>query len=289
MNRQQFIVSGFNGPYIYCKISSFTAYGKTEPSYSISFGGKSDFCFTSSIDKRSPDICYIDRIEYNGCCVVDGTLNERGGTIALVKLALWTIIHLFPNVRKFTLKDNSYIYCEKGSKMTKLSLSYDSLLKYNKTWYQRHFDATLPTEILSEFVRSISILDEPLASFDYIVSKLNALQPFEAEYESAPEQLGVSSEQVPIYSHTPRAFINALRRDQNYCFKVGKWLEQYMNLINVRLFADNWFILRESVKEPPNYHIQETRNNIRGGGTRKKVKQRNFSLIAHYSCGGDDN
>jgi hypothetical protein len=282
---QKFIVSGFNGLRVYCKITSFTKYGASEPNYSISFGGKNTFCFTSSIE--NPEICYIDRVEYNAPCVVNGELKERGGTVELVKLALWTIMQKFPQIKKFTFKDNSYIYCEKGSKTAKMSLSYDSMLKYNKTWYQRHFGAELHRETTVDFEKMLSIFDQPLADFDYIVTKLDALRPFKAAYESAPEQLDVPDDQMPCMAHTPRAFINALR-GPNYCFDVGKWLEQYMTVINVGLFADNWFIRRENVMEPPNYQIVETQNSIRGGyrGTRKR---RNFSLIVHNSCGGYDN
>jgi hypothetical protein len=273
MAPQKLIISGFNGLRIYCKISSSPVYGREEKNYTISFGGKSEFCFIAAIKVDKPHICYIDRVEYNAACVVDGSLKERGGTAELVKLALWTIVSKFPDVTTFTFKDDSYVHCEKGSKINKLSLAHDFIVKYNQTWYQRNFNAELPPEMASKFLESLSALDRPIDSFDFMSSRLEALRPYQTIYEN---------------SDTPRSFINSLRGPQ-YCFEVGKWIEQYISLLDITTFKDSWFIRRENIAEPPNYSITETNNNIRGGGSTRKNRKHNFSLVTHNSFGGYNN
>ena len=202
---ETFVVKGFNNLRIYCKISAMSSYGKTEKNYTISFGGKNVFCFTAAISADTPHICYIDRVEYNNACVTDGSLRERGNTTQLVRLALWTIVTKFPRVTTITLIDDSYIYCNGENTGTKLSLSYDSIVKYNQTWYQRNFKAELPTYKKPKFENSLLILDRPLESFEFMSSRLNALQPY-----------------TELYTGTPREFITNLRRTYgaNYCFNV---------------------------------------------------------------------
>lgn len=109
-HQQHFIVSGFNNLRVYCKINKLMRYGSNDISYTISFGSKRNFCFIAAIKSEIPNVCYIDRVEYNTACVIDGSLREKGGTVELVKLALWTIKQLFPQVTKFTLIDDLYIY-----------------------------------------------------------------------------------------------------------------------------------------------------------------------------------
>jgi hypothetical protein len=269
---QKYIVSGFNGLRIYCKETSTPVYNSEEKNHTISFGGKSNFCFTAIILATNPASCYIDRVEYNAACAVDGSLREKGNTVQLVQLALWTIVSKFPNVERFTLFDDSYLDCTEGSKLDKLSLSHDYVLKYNQTWYQRNFSAELDTSHATEFTTSLKVLDQPLEPFDNVVLHRDSLKPFRGEYNHA---------------NTPREFMNALR-GPDYCFKVGKWIEQYMKYLGVSMFKEGWFIRREAVGTPPNYSIEETHNTLRGGFTRK-TKRRNFSLRPHNSAGGYNN
>lgn len=271
---QKYIVSGFNGLRIYCKITSTPVYNSEEKNHTISFGGRSNFCVTAIILAKSPHTCYIDRVEYNSACAIDGSLREKGNTIQLVQLALWTIVSTFPRVERFTLFDDSYLDCIAGSKLDKLSLSHDYVLKYNQTWYQRNFSATLPSPQITEFTTSLQVLDQPLEPFDNVILHISTLKPFRSEYKNA---------------NTPREFMNDLRGPE-YCFNVGKWIEQYMKYLGVSMFKEGWFIRREAVGTPPNYSIEETHNTLRGGFTRKQIqRRRNFSLGPHNSAGGYNN
>jgi hypothetical protein len=285
---EKFIVQGFNSLRIYCKITPTETYGKSEKNYTISFGGKDVFCFTAAIKADNPTICYIDRVEYNNACAVDGTLKERGNTVQLVRLALWTIVTKFPQVSTVTLIDDSYIYCNGENTGVKLSLSYDSILKYNQTWYQRNFAAELPADIKTKFENALTILDKPLESFEFMSTRTSILDPY-AEFYRTSNRRDTSTDASACC--TPRKFLQNLRKHfgANYCFEVGPWLEQYMTLIGVPIFKDAWFIRKENIIFPPNYTIVKTTNSIRGGSTRRQEKRKNFAMISHRSFGGWNN
>lgn len=264
---------------IYCKVSSFTKYSG-EIAYTLSFGGKNEFCLISKINSNSPKFCYIDRVEKNSSCVIDGTLEEKGGTEILVKLAIWTIHTLFPDVTIFTFNDNSHIYCQEGSKLYKLSLSYDYILKHNQTWYQNKFGAKLPHIVRHEgekpidelFTESLQILDHPLEPFDNIKITCKSF---------------IENQNIYNSSSSPRDFINNLRikYGKEYCFKVGEWLTSYMMYLGINLYDEFWFIDTESIIKPPKYNIQEIGNIIKGGNKTQKrrriVKIKNFGLCSY--------
>lgn len=124
------------------------------------------------------------------------------------------------------------------------------------------------------FTDSLKVLDQPLENFNFIADRYRGI---------------VSYRDIYLAATTPREFIGSLR-GPNYCFEVGKWLEQYMALLGIYTYKDQWQILIADIYEPPNYTIRETTNNLRGGNyTRRQKRQQPFSLIVHNSFGGWNN
>ena len=174
--------------------------------YTISFGGKNNFCFIASINPKKPFEVYIVNIEYNESCLKDNKLDERGGIVKLVRIALWTIKSMFPTIKHFTLNDSSHIDCIKGIKTHKLNLAYDYILKYNETWYEKQFNAKLPgsltkdscmiNSLMCEYKSSLLVLDEPVEPFEIIKDKVNIAERYKSDYKNAK---------------SPRDFIQKLR------------------------------------------------------------------------------
>lgn len=240
--------------------------------YSLSFGGKHNFCVTAGISADTPTKCYVDRVEYNESCIKDGILEERGGIIKLVKAALWTIIQLIPSIEYITLKDDSHIYCEKGSKLYKLNLAYDYILKYNKTWYEKHFNAIIYNkDNYNAYKKSLNMLDASLNNIEFIVDKIPYLEKYREIYN---------------ISLSPRDFINNLRKvySKTYCFEVGAWLTSYMELLDIKYYWDMWCIYKNTIKKPDNFTINPT-NSIRGGN-RTNIKYKNYRLMP--SCNSSE-
>lgn len=267
-------------PPLICKVTETIQYGG-KIDYTILIGGKKTFCFIASVNSKTPTKAYIDRLEYNEACVEDGSLIEKGGTVKLILASLWTVVTLFPYITYFDLVDDAHIYCSKDSKLIKLNLSYDYILKYGETWYEKLFSAVLPSDIIIEdgkettiydkYAASLEILDEPLLSYDIMVLKLNSISFNELEYKSAT---------------SPRDFINKLRikYGSDYCSKVGPWLSWYMKSLGIKLYNDLWKIYPKHLTKPDKYNIIRIDPSSIGGrrkktNTNRTLKRKQFSLI----------
>ena len=256
---KKYIIKSFNKTF-YCKISNYNE------NYTISVGGKKDYCFIVSIKKDSPNEAYIDRVDYNEACVKDGSLEENGGMYKLISSGLYFIKENFPNVQKITLMDDSHVLC---SKEYKLNLAFDYLIKYNETWYQHKFQARLLTPFDTLFEESLAALDGPLPDFHFIASLIPYIEEFQNIY---------------IECTTPREFIQTIRKIYNtqYCFKVCKWLHHFLNTLNIKLFKEFWYIPVKTIQIPEKYSVSETNDEIRGG-KKYTMKNRNFRIVT----GGD--
>ena len=203
----------------YCKISETYVNDPIQYKCDVAFGtGLKKFCMISKYDVKNPDSIYIGRVENNTSCLLEkGDSNER--TVKLVRIGLYEMLRLKPSITRFTLKDDSNIYCN-GSTGERISMSYESLLKYNQTWYQQKFGAILPgfvsstTKPLEEsadgiikiimqinsvlttflvktessmfyFLQSLSNMDRPSTPYESIIQELPRLASFQNEYESA--------------------------------------------------------------------------------------------------------
>ncbi len=278
-----------------CKM---TEYGKNTENYmsTMSFGtGAKKYCIIASYSLNKPSEIYIDRVERKEACVLGRSLNSfEEGTIKLFKIALWTMKQLYPGVIKFTLKGDSQIYCDgEGTKDT-MYLSYDYILKYNETWYQKKFNAELPgfisksatnelpgfisksatnnithvisqkDSIMSLVYESFKILDEKITPLPLLSDLLPVLLNYKDEYNT---------------SNTPREFINKLRQKlgKKYCNIVGKWLNGYMSYLKIDIQMDKWYILDKYIIKPDKYSFElySDKNLYLGGSKLYKSLKRN--------------
>lgn len=288
-------VTGFNLK-MYCKL---TEINKGLPNYSctISFDtGMKKFCLIAIYNHKKPHVINIDRIENNELCVLEGKLhNYEKGTVKFIKTALYAIKQLFPLVNMLTLHDDSQIYCDNNSKLFKLSMSYDYTIKYNETWYEKNFNAELPgfiskhynsaaaaagedraqnpikiaaeNTLMDNYIKSLAVLDEPITNYALIKDMFPQFSDYKDIYESAS---------------TPRHFIHLLRKKlgADFCYKVGKWLNQYMVALQIKLAPEFWYISTSNIPAVPGFSIEQidgamaTRILTGGGKGSKTLKNR---------------
>jgi len=261
MNKQ-YLVKGFRKEFI-----AKTYFIRNDYSDSLSgtytFGGKDEVCVVIALKDIRSDSAYIDRIEYNNACVKDGSLEQGTGTFQMITLGLWTFHTLFPSIAKLEFIDDSHIYCEEGSKVYKLNLAYDYIIKYNQTWYQRLFRALLPEQYMLDYMKSLQVLDEPLRPFELQKLSMTYLIPYETIYKR---------------STSPRDFIQNLRSHykKSYCFEVGAWIDRYFMTLRVNTFKQHWYINIDLLSTSSDFKIMV------GGGrkTRRQKHLKNFRLIS---------
>lgn len=290
-----YIITGYDIK-VYCKLTE-TNIGEQNYNCVISFGtGMKKWCIIALYDNKKPNEIYIDRVENNDLCLAVGKLREyEKGTIKLFKIALYTLKQLFPDIIKLTLHDNSQIYCNETNKMFKLSLSYDYILKYNESWYQKNFSAELPGFISKKNINNniinnntkYPITSEPGTLMDIYTTSLRELDTNIMDYSLIINIFSQFSEYKNEYesSNTPREFINILRKTlkNDFCFKVGKWLNQYMLFLQIKLSPEYWYILTKNIANVPNFTINELTNNntktiLNGGKRHNKTLKNNTGL-----------
>lgn len=104
----------------------------------IKFGGIKEQCIRITIDKKNK-MGLIEDLVYKKNCSIFEKLNKNNNTIELLlKSALLFCIKLFPDVLIYRISDMSYIQC---SNSQRISLADIYTIKYNKTWYEKIFDA----------------------------------------------------------------------------------------------------------------------------------------------------
>ena len=290
-------VRGFDLTF-YCKKSEINI-GMSNYKCVLSFGaGMKKFCMTAFYDKqKNPTTIYINNVENNDLCVSNGLLsNYDKGTVKLVKTALYVIKTEFPEITTLTLKDDSQIYCEKGSKLFKMSMSYDYILKYNESWYQKHFNAILPGFISKNYISNkVNIVSEPNSIMNKYVSSLHVLDEPNIDYSLIRDSFPQFEQYKDIYesSKSPRDFIQQLRTTlgTKYCFIVGPWLNHYMIFLQIKLHPDDWYILSSMIEPVPNYKIDPIdfihAKRILDGGSQKnrtnktrKQKKYTYKIVA---------
>jgi hypothetical protein len=258
----------------YCKITEYDMRDKL--SYTIAFGGLNAFCFMASLTQSNTQndevkiVPHIDRIDLDEKCVKEGIMTS---TVSLVKAALWTMKYLIGSIDRLTLMDDSHIDCIKGSKMHRLSLKYDYLVKHNQTWYEKQFGARLPDELWETYKKSLEVLDMPLNPYNMEVDRFPNIEKYKDIYNA---------------SNTPRTFINNLRVRYNneYCIEVGGWLSGYMRYLGIKVYEMDWYIEADSIQKPAGFEIYKTDAPIRGGSKRKTRRRRSpryvSSVVSEY-------
>ena len=118
------------------------------------------------------------------------------------------------------------------------------------------------------------ILDQPVQNYELMKNRLNEIEKYKHEYETAK---------------SPRDFIQKLRDKykNNYCHEVSRWLSRYMEGLKINIFAPEWYINVLDIQEPPNYSIKETDVNLRGGykKIRKTIKRTQKFTFGPYEGG----
>ena len=124
--------------------------------FRIVIGGVKKRCIEITID-TTENIAIIQIISFDKKCAYFSDLERGNEMIDLIKCSLYFCILKFPNIKKYDLTDNSTIICKNGKN---ISLSILYFIKYNKTWYEKHFNAipfnTTRIILINQYNRSLS-------------------------------------------------------------------------------------------------------------------------------------
>ncbi len=259
---RKFQVSGF-GKTFAVKINKYSMPAGTK--YSIFFGGPHKHCLTFGYDTSSPESVYLNLVEYNEGCAIGDILRRGGDTAKLVKVALYVIKKMFPSADRVTFEDDSHIFCESAAATAanqKISLAHDSILKYNMTWYEKHFGARLPGDLYDKYRTSLHVLDDSaMLPMGYFMDHVTTL---------SEEEKGVYMQATSM-----RDFMGRLRDmyGDEYCSHIHGWFHTLMGVMGINLYSTQWYIPYDAIVRPANYRERLLAGGKRNDCTRRRSKR----------------
>jgi len=83
-------------------------------------------------------LAHVEGVSHDPKCAVGNKMPTNTGTFQMAMTAFLFVLHQYPHVYGFTLKDTSTLECDDGGNV---DLAYLQASMYGKTWYQRRFNA----------------------------------------------------------------------------------------------------------------------------------------------------
>ena len=236
-------------------------------------------CVNILIDKINK-VAVLELLQHYYKCSLFSDLQKGYEVKNLLKISLNFVILHYPELKYIELIDNSFIIC--GNKK-RISLPDITFIKYNKTWYEKYFNA-VPND---ESKDTILVLKKQLLKISNKKLKLN-YEEFIKKYYSEPifhkqNRLNIIKN-IYIKNMTFKTFLDQI---QEYdCIFYEKI---FNDLIGTLLNGTKWIISIETIKNyNVDYEITETEkiksNNILNV-LYKKLNKMNIKILNQK--GGD--
>lgn len=210
---------------------------------SISYDDKIDTILIGGIKKqciriftnKDQDTAQLNLVEYHKKCVIFEELKEGSDIRYLVQAALLFVIKKYHEIKQFEIQDNSMITCTNKQKIP-LSILY--FIKYNKTWYEKYFDAE-SEKYYQKIIESDKKVIIDILNDKFKLSMDNFIKKYYNQFNDVNKIKSVYKKDITIGNYLKYFFDNKL--DCSY----------YSNIINDifrnLLFGKVWFIKKEKI------------------------------------------
>jgi len=219
---------------------------------SLSIGGRKGECVNISVNTPESilvqrghhqlDTATIPVLAWDSKCAIDKDLERGTGTILMINVLLSETLKRYPYIKRFTFRDNSLIPCDNGKQISLLHLT---LIKYNMSWYESHFHASIENPVYSKkYKDGLAILNdkELKMSFDDFKNKIKAFTN-----ESDLLVLKGYYEGTPTYSLFFKAILDKEGKKRQ-CNLVASWIDMFLQYIfQFDPLSVPWVIHSESV------------------------------------------
>jgi len=222
---------------------------ENEFEYNILVGGIKIKCVNIIIDKIRK-IALLELLQHHQKCSLYSDLEKGDEVKALLINSLYYINIKYPKIKYIELIDNSFILCKNKKKISLPDLSF---VKYNKTWYEKNFNA-IPSNNSKFKIKNLKKLINKIINRKI---KLN-YEDFIKEYYASP----IFQNKVAINIIKNTYIENMILKD--FLDKLQEYdcvfYENIFNkLIGNLLQGTEWIIKIETIKE---YNLQSEIINI---------------------------
>lgn len=218
----------------------------------LSIGGRKGECVNISVNKPESilvqrghhqlDTATIPILAWDSKCAIDKDLERGIGTISMIRVLLSETLKRYPYIKKFTFRDNSLIPCDNGKQISLLHLT---IIKYNMSWYESHFHASIENPVYSKkYKDGLAILNdkELKMSFDDFKNKIKGFTT-----ESDLHVLKGYYETSSTYSLFFKAILEKEGKKRQ-CNLVASWIDVFLQYIfQFDPLSVPWLIHSESV------------------------------------------
>ena len=219
---------------------------------SLSIGGRKGECVNISVNTPESilvqrghhqlDTATIPILAWDSKCAIDKDLERGTGTILMIRVLLSETLKRYPYIKKFTFRDNSLIPCDNGKQISLLHLT---IIKYNMSWYESHFHASIENPVYSKkYKDGLTILNdkELKMSFDDFKNKIKAFTT-----ESDLLMLKGYYEASSTYSLFFKGILEKEGK-KRHCNLVVSWIDMFLQYIfQFDPLSVPWVIHSESV------------------------------------------
>ena len=219
------------------------------------------------------DTATIPILAWNAKCAVDKNLSKGHGTISMIRLILSETKKRYPYIKFYKFKDNSLIPCDNGQKISLLHLT---IIKYNKSWYEQHFNAYIEEpSYRKKYMDGITVLNDPLLKLPFEEFK-NNVQSLSKEPDL--ELLKVHYEKTDTYFLFFKSIFDTEGKNRQCNLIVG-WIDMFLLYIfqfdplSVPWVIDSDYV---SIQEVTESMLEKKPKNQMGG---RKYTRRNIPSV----------
>jgi len=204
--------------------------------------------FKKEIPTANYKIANLITTHYNEKCSVDEKL-ERGTASGevnhILNTAMYFVSKICPFIEGFDLNDASTRQCDND---TNIVLSYFSITQYQKTWYEKHFNAYIPDRVKRSKYETIVT--------ELMLRKLPEWDTFDAIFlRNVETNVKLALKSIAQKSTTYKELFRNIHAEgiSRACVLLQPWIEKLMLPTTIRNYVlfTQWVIPIESVKRIP--------------------------------------
>ena len=249
----------------------------------LSIGGRKGECVNISVNTpesllvqsgyHTLDTATIPILAWDAKCTVNKNLEKGHGTISMIRLILSESKKRYPYIKFYKFKDNSLIPCDNGQKISLLHLT---IIKYNKSWYEQHFNAYIEEpSYRKKYMDGITVLNDPLLKLPFEEFK-NNIQSFSKQPEL--ELLKEYYEKTDTYFLFFKSIFDTEGKKRQ-CNLIVEWIDMFLLYVfQFDPLSVPWVIDSDSVsiQEVAETRLEKKPKNQIGG---RKYTRRNIPTI----------
>ena len=221
------------------KKTYYTTILKTKKEDTVIIGGVTIKCVVITIDNKN-NIAILQTVQHSVECSFFDKLKKGVETINMIQSALKMIIAMYPNISEIEFADNSFIQCNNGKRISLPEFYY---IKYGKTWYEKHFNATLNNKY-PKYLNAKQLVDDSasnkinLSKNEFIEKYYNNLSGNKLDIVKKCYKLGVSVKE----------FIISISNENIDCKYYQDVFDK--NILTI-LHGSQWIISKETIELYP--------------------------------------